>query len=71
MIHKTLQMTENLVHGYSSESAQRELFNEYQHDRVKKVFKNICILMLWTEVASALECDCGNCHEVELGILKC
>ena len=26
-------MTETLAHGYSSESAQLELSNEYQHDR--------------------------------------
>ena len=32
-------MTETLANGYSSESTQRELFNEYQHDRVKMVFK--------------------------------
>ena len=27
-------MMETLAHGYSSESTQRELSNEYQHDRV-------------------------------------
>ena len=27
-------MTETLAHGYSSDSTQRELSNEYQHDRV-------------------------------------
>ena len=48
-------MTETLAYGYSSESAQRELCNEYQHDRVKMVFKNLCILVLWTKVDSALE----------------
>ena len=31
---KPEKMTETLAHGYSSESAQRELSNEYQHDRV-------------------------------------
>ena len=31
------------------------LSNEYQHDRVKMVFKNLFILVLWTKVASALE----------------
>ena len=40
---------------YSSESTQRELSNEYQHDRVKMVFKNLCVIALWTKVASALE----------------
>ena len=29
--------------------------NEYQHDRVSKIFKNLCILVLWKKVASALE----------------
>ena len=48
-------MIETLAHEYSSESTQRELSNEYQHDRVKMVFKNLCILFLWTIVASALE----------------
>ena len=32
-------MTETLAHGYSSESTQPELSNEYQHDRVKMVFQ--------------------------------
>ena len=48
-------MTETLANGYSFESAQRELSNEYQHDIVKMDFENLCILVLWTKVASALE----------------
>ena len=48
-------MTETLANGYSSVSTQQELSNEYQHDRVKMIFKNLCILVLWTKVASALE----------------
>ena len=39
---KTRKMTETLAYGYSSESAQRELSNEYQHDRI---FKSLCILV--------------------------
>ena len=39
----------------SSESTQRELSNEYQNDRIYMFFKNPCILVLWTKVASALE----------------
>ena len=31
-------MTETLVNGYSSDSTQRELYDEYQHDRVKLFF---------------------------------
>ena len=48
-------MTETLANGYSSESTQRELSNEYQHDRVWMVFKNVCVFVLWMKVASALE----------------
>ena len=48
-------MTETLANGYSSDRAQQELSNAYQHDRVKMVIKNLCVLMLWTKVASALK----------------
>ena len=48
-------MTETLANGYSSESTQRELSNEYQHDRVWVFFKNLGVIVLWTKVASALE----------------
>ena len=34
---KAWKMIETLTHGYSSESTQRELSNEYQHERVVKV----------------------------------
>ena len=34
---------------------QRKLSNEYQHDRVSLVFKNLCILVHWTKVASPLD----------------
>ena len=40
---KPKRNTETLAHGFSSESTQKELSNEYQHDRV------------WTKVASSLE----------------
>ena len=43
-------MTETLANGYSPESTQRELYNEYQHDRVKTIFKIIGILVLWAKV---------------------
>ena len=54
-MQKSGKMTEKLAYGYSSESAQRELSNEYQHDRVWMVSKSLCIIVLWTKVASALE----------------
>ena len=52
---RKLKIIETLASGYSSESSQRELSNEYQYDRVKMGFKNVCVLVLWTKVASALE----------------
>ena len=33
-MQKTLKMTETLANGYSYESTQRELSDEYQYDRV-------------------------------------
>ena len=34
MMQKNWKMFETLAHGYSSESIQQELSNEYQYDRV-------------------------------------
>ena len=48
-------MTEILAHGHSYESTQGELSDVYQHDRVLLFFKNLCVLVLWTKVALALE----------------
>ena len=48
-------MTETLANGYSNESTHRQLFNEYQHDRVLMVFKQLCVSVLQMNVASALE----------------
>ena len=47
-------MTETLATGFSSESTQRELSNEYGHDWVLKVFKIVCFLGIWTKVALVL-----------------
>ena len=55
MMQKHREMTETPPNGYSSESTQRELSNEYKHDRVPMGFKNICVFVIWTKVASALE----------------
>ena len=44
-----------MANGYSSESTQRELSNEYQHDRFYMVFKDFCIFVHWANVTSALE----------------
>ena len=53
-------MTEPMSNGYSSDSTQRELSNEYQHGRVKMVFVSFvldesrrvkCLLFL---------CHCGG-----------
>ena len=48
-------MIETLTYGYSSGSTQREPSNEYQHDMVYMVFKNVFILVLRVKVALALE----------------
>ena len=48
-------MIETLANGYSSESTQQVLPNEYQYDRVSMVFKNLCVLVLCMKIASALK----------------
>ena len=48
-------MLETKANGYSSESTDRELSNEYQRNRVLMGFKNVCVLVPRTKVASALE----------------
>ena len=40
-MQKSLKMTETLAHGYSSQSTWHELSNEYPHDSVSMVFKNL------------------------------
>ena len=55
------EMTETLAYGYSCESAQWIISDEYQHDGIKMPFKNICILLLWMKVASTLY---GSTHMV-------
>ena len=52
---KLQKMTETLAHVYSSESTQQEISNEYQHDRVLAVCKNLCFIVFWMTVAAALE----------------
>ena len=61
----TEKMTETLAHGYSSECSARtiQLIPAWQGldgsqniwEYSAMVFKNLCILVLWTKVASALE----------------
>ena len=46
-------MTETLTNGYSFESIQRELSNEYQQDRIWMGFRTFRIFLPCTKVASA------------------
>ena len=48
-------MTETLVIRYAYDSTQQELSSENQHDRVKKVYRNVCVLVPLMTVASALK----------------
>ena len=63
-------MTVTLANGYSSESTQRELSNEYQHDRDSMLFKKCCVLVLWMKVASALEGLTIAPHELKIMIFS-
>ena len=48
-------MTETLANGDSSERTQRDLSNEYQHDRVWMVFKNLCVLVILDESSLSIK----------------
>ena len=48
-------MTETMTNGYSSDRTQRELSNEYQHDKVKMIFIFFCFFVHWMKVISAAE----------------
>ena len=67
LMPKTGKIIEILAHGYSSECTQRELSNEYQHDRVKMVLKLFCILVLWTKKAPASEGLTHNLPKISPG----
>ena len=53
-MQKTRKITETLPNGYSSESTQRELSNEYQHDMVKMFFKDFCVFCALSECALSI-----------------
>ena len=63
-------MTETMANGYSYKSTQEELCNEYKHDRIWMVFKNIWALLLWMRVASAMEGLRAVCDYIEWVIPK-
>ena len=44
-----------MANGYSSESTQRELSNEYQLDRFLDGFQHFLHFFPWVKVASALQ----------------
>ena len=48
-------MTEALAHMDSSDSTQLELSNEYQHDRVWMVFKNLFVACALDESNLSIE----------------
>ena len=54
-MQETCKMTKTLAHGYSSESTQQELSNEYQHDMVMMILKILCVIVLWKKGAAALK----------------
>ena len=55
MVQNHLKMAETLTYGYSSESSQRGLSYEYQHDRVQMVLNIFLPSYVWSKVALALK----------------
>ena len=48
-------MTETMANGYSYDSTRLDLFNEYQHDRVKMIIKDFVFFVHWIKVTSEAE----------------
>ena len=48
-------MTEIIANGYSSDSTQQELSNEYQQDRVKMIFIIFCFLYIGRKLTQQLK----------------
>ena len=42
-------MAGTLSYWYSSDSEQKEISNEYQHDRVYIIVKKVCVVIPWTK----------------------
>ena len=61
-------MTNTLAHGYSSESTQQELYNEYQHDRVRMVFKDLCVLVLGSKISLSIGRVESSSRKFSLGL---
>ena len=69
-------VAKTLAYGYSYESSQQELSDEYQYDRVQMILVFFfCILVNWIKVASASEglkkslCGAPKCLNYFSGIL--
>ena len=56
--------------GTHLKSTQPELSTEYQHDRVKMVFENLCNLLIRTKVALVLEGLNYCCLEIHLSRIQ-
>ena len=52
---KNWKIFETISHRYPAKCTQRELSNEYLHDRVKMGFRVFCAVVPWKKVTSALE----------------
>ena len=55
MMQKNFKMTETVAYGYSTESTQWELSNDYQYYRMEMAFIICCNLVLWTKIVLALK----------------
>ena len=62
-MQKKPKMYETLINGYSYDSTQRELSNEYQHDRVFKNFKIFYLFVPLTKIASEPKGLNSNCDK--------
>ena len=52
---KSWKMTETMAYGYSSESTQQELSNEYQHNKGLNGFQNFLLFSPMDESSLSME----------------
>ena len=57
MMQKTWTVTETLASGHLFKRTQRELTNEYQHDRDKMIIVIVCFFVHWTKLHVTLAAE--------------
>ena len=55
-----------MAYGYSSDSAQQELSNEYQHDRIEMKFNLLLLFCALDKSINSVSEELNNCFKRDL-----